>query len=289
MENSNREKLLSIALKVPVFFTILLIIVKYVVYKLANSLSVFSSFTDSSLDLISSILSFVALKYSIKKETDNYKYGYTGIVDLTTLIIAIFILTTSATIYYKSIYNIINKNTVDYSIISILAMLFSTITSMFIALFLNFIYKKTKSILVKNEMAHYSSDILTNGGILISLIICKFYNHYLIDPVIAILMATMSVKPALEILANAINNIMSKEVDEETRRKIIEISTRDKNVLGYHKFKTRKSGDKIFIQIDIELPSELPFRIAHDIIDKIQKDVETEIHNSEIILHADPV
>ena len=284
----NNVILLTIALKVPIFFTIALIIVKFLVYRLTGSLAIFSSFTDSSLDFISSLITFVALKYSLKKENDKYNYGYHGVIDIATVIVAGFIIVTSITIFYKSIFSIINKDLIEYSSVSVYAMSFSTLSSLAISLFLSYVYKKTQSILVQSEIAHYASDIFTNAGVLISLLVGKFYTNYLIDPIIAIIMALISLKPAIDILMNAINNIMSKEVDEDTKQKIIEIAMRDKTVMGYHKLKTRKSGERIFIQIDIELPSDIPFKLAHDIVDKIQHDVENEIENSEIILHADP-
>lgn len=285
---NNNVILLTIALKVPIFFTIALIIVKFLVYKITGSLAIFSSFTDSSLDFVSSLITFVALKYSLKKENHKYNYGYHGIIDIATVIIAGFIIATSITVFYKSIISLINKTVIEYSDASVYAMSFSTLSSIVISLFLYYVYKKTQSILVRSEIAHYSSDIFTNAGVLISLIVGKFYTSYLIDPIIAIIMATISLKPATDILINAINNIMSKEVDEDIRQKIIEIAMRDKTVMGYHKFKTRKSGERIFIQMDIELPSNITFKLAHDIVDKIQHDVENEIENSEIILHADP-
>lgn len=285
---NNNVILLTIALKVPIFFTIALIIVKFLVYKITGSLAIFSSFTDSSLDFVSSLITFVALKYSLKKENHKYNYGYHGVIDIATVIIAGFIIATSITVFYKSIINLINKTVIEYSDASVYAMSFSTLSSIVISLFLYYVYRKTQSILVKSEIAHYSSDIFTNAGVLISLLVGKFYTSYLIDPIIAIIMALISLKPATDILINAINNIMSKEVDEDIRQKIIEIAMRDKTVMGYHKFKTRKSGERIFIQIDIELPSDIPFKLAHDIVDKIQHDVENEIENSEIILHADP-
>ena len=285
---NNNVILLTIALKVPIFFTIALIIVKFLVYKITGSLAIFSSFTDSSLDFVSSLITFVALKYSLKKENHKYNYGYHGVIDIATVIIAGFIIATSITVFYKSIINLINKTVIEYSDASVYAMSFSTLSSIVISLFLYYVYRKTQSILVKSEIAHYSSDIFTNAGVLISLLVGKFYTSYLIDPIIAIIMALISLKPATDILINAINNIMSKEVDEDIRQKIIEIAMRDKTVMGYHKFKTRKSGERIFIQMDIELPSDITFKLAHDIVDKIQHDVENEIENSEIILHADP-
>lgn len=278
MEEKNNtllnNTLLNISLKILIIFTSVLIIIKFILYRISDSLAIFSSFADSSLDFINSLISFVAFKYSLKEKNENYQYGYHGIIDITTIIIASSILFTSFTIFYKSFINIINHNLLEYTRISVLAMFFSTLASISLTVFLNYSYKKTNSILIKHEIAHYASDILTNIGILISLIVCKFYNNYLIDPIIAIIMGLISIKPAIEILKNAIDNIMSKEVNQEIRDKIIEIVTRDKNVMGYHKFKTRKSGDKIFIQIDIELSSMLPFKISHDIVDKIEKDIE---------------
>lgn len=287
--NEILDKKIKFILKVPVCITCVLIIAKFIIYKISGSLAIFSLVADSFFDFIGSLVSLVAYKYSMKDKTDKHQYGFYGIIDIITIFISATILCTSFFIFYRSIMNIINKNIIEYSASSVLVMFISSLASIILATILKNVYKKTKLIVIKGEIAHYAADGLTNGGVLLSILICKFvYNHYLIDPIIAIIMGFIVAKPAFEILFDAINNILSKEIDSEIKEKIINIVKQKESVLGYHSFKTRRSGERIFIQMYIEIKKNLAFEMAHDIVENLENEIEKNIENSEIIIHACP-
>ena len=276
-------------LKIPVYLTLVMIIAKFIIYTITGSLSILSLFADSFFDFISSIISLYAYKYSKKSKTEKYQYGFYGIIDITTIIISLSILTTSFIILHKAIINIINKNTLKFDLGSILVMLFSSLMSIIIAFVLKKSYKKTKLLVIKGEIAHYSADGFTNSSVLFSMLICKYiYNSYLIDPIIAIIMAFVIAKPAIEILIEALNNILSKEVDNEIKEKIINLINKKDNVIGYNNLKTRKSGERIFIQLYLEIKKDLTFEEAHKIVEELESEIENTIEDSEIIIHACP-
>lgn len=286
METEERIKKL---LKIPVYLTLLMIIAKFIVYSVSGSLSILSLFADSFFDFISSLISLTAYKYSKKSKTDKYQYGFYGIIDITTIIISMMILSTSSIIIYKAIFHILNKNTLIYDLSSVLVMTFSSLISIIVAISLKATYKKTKLLVIKSEIAHYSADGITNFSVLVSIIICKYiYNSYLIDPIIAIIMAFIIGKPAIEILIEAINNIMSKEIDDDIKTKIINIITTKSNVIGYDKFKTRRSGERIFIQMHLKINKDLSFEKVHNIVHELEEQIEHNIDNSEVIIHACP-
>lgn len=285
---NDKNKIISFALKLPIFMTIILILSKFFVYLSTGSLAIFASFVDSFLDLISSCISFFAAKISIKERTKDYQYGFYAIIDITTIITAVFVLYTTVLIYQKALSNVVNKTLIEYSFSAVATMFFSLIISCFINLFLFIFYKKTKSMLIYASISHYFSDIYTNFGVLIALVITKFYNKFYIDPIIAIIMGAFSVIPAIKILVEAINNIMGKEIDNEIKDQIISLLKNYPQIKGYHKFKTRRSGERIFIQLDIELPSDLTFIESHQIIDNLEEEIKIKIENSEILIHADP-
>lgn len=286
METEQKVKKL---LKIPVYLTLLMIVAKFVVYAISGSLSILSLFADSFFDFISSLISLVAYKYSKKDKTEKYQYGFYGIIDITTIVISLMILSTSFIIIYKAIVNIIHKNVLNYDLASVIVMTFSSLISIGIAIVLKNAYKKTKLLVIKSEIAHYSTDSFTNFSVLISILICKYiYNSYLIDPIIAIIMAFLIAKPAFEILIEAINNIMSKEIDSEIKEKIINIINKKSNVIGYKVFKTRQSGERIFVQMYININKDLTFEKAHNIVEELEKEIENNIENSEIIIHACP-
>lgn len=276
-------------LKIPVYLTIILIISKFFVYLSSGSIAIFSLFTDSFFDFLSSFISLIAYKYSIKDKTEKYQYGFYGIIDLATIIISSLIIITVVFIYYRSIYNILNKNVLIYDNYAIIVMLLSTIISLGLSIVLKSAYKHTKLLVIKGEIAHYIADGFTNGGVLISIVICRFiYNSYLIDPIIAMIMGYYVAKPAIEIFIDAINNILSKEIDNEIKDKVVNIINTKENIIGYHNFKTRRSGERIFIQIYLEINKDLTFEKAHNIVEEIEQDIEKTIENSEIIVHACP-
>lgn len=275
-------------LKIPVYLTLLMIVAKFVIYSITGSLSILSLFADSFFDFISSIISLMAYKYSKKSKTEKYQYGFYGIIDITTIAISIMILATSFIILHKAIINIINKSVLQYDLSSMLVMTISSLFSIVIAFVLKQSYKKTKLLVIKGEIAHYSADGFTNSSVLISMFVCKYiYNSYLVDPIIAIIMSCIIAKPAFEILIEAFNNILSKEVDSETKDKIVDIIKND-NVVGYHGLRTRKSGERIFIQMYLEINKNLTFEEAHNIVEELENKIENTIDDSEVIIHACP-
>lgn len=276
-------------LKIPIYFTIILIVAKFLVFKLSGSLAVFSLFIDSFFDCISSFISLYAYKYSLKGKTEKYKFGFYGIIDLATIFISSLVLLTVFFIYKESIIHILQRNILYYDLSTIIIMLLSTVISLIIAHYLKIVYEKSKLLILKGEIAHYKADGYTNGGVLLSILICKFvYNSYLIDPIIAMTMGYLVAKPAIEVLLDALNNILSREVDEEIKNKIIDIMGKEKNVVDYRNFKTRKSGERIFIQVYVGLNKDLTFEKAHEIVENLEKTIEEKIENSEVIIHACP-
>ena len=71
VNSSKDDKLISFAIYVSFFSNIALLIIKIYALLLSNSLSMLSSLFDSSLDIISGLILFVATKMS--KERDKYK------------------------------------------------------------------------------------------------------------------------------------------------------------------------------------------------------------------------
>lgn len=283
-----RKKLRRI-LRIPVYLTSLLIVAKFIIFKIDGSLAILSLCLDSFFDFISSCISLIAYKYSTKEKTEKYQYGFYGIVDIATVLMSMFVIVTAVFIFRQATINIISHRELRYSMSSVIIMVLSTIFSVIIILFLKRAYNNTKLIIIKGEMAHHVADAFTNGGVLLSILICKFiYNHYLIDPIIAIFMGFLMLKPAVDVLCEAINNILAKEIDSENRNRIINILNREKSIIGFKDMKTRRSGERIFVQIHLQIDKNLSFNDVHNIVKKLEKEVENNIENSEIIIHACP-
>lgn len=280
---------LNKVLSAPIILSTLLVIAKLVVFKIDGSLSILSLCIDSMFDLVSSSVLLIAYNYSIKEKNDSYKYGFYGIADIAAVCVSVFVLVTVYFIYKTAFINIINKKFLHYSGATIFVMLISSLISFIIILILNKSCKASDNLILKSEIAHYGADGLTNFGVFLSIIFCKFvYNHYLIDPIIAIIMTLFILKPVFEVMISAINNMMAKEIESSKKDIIIGIITENKDIISYSDLRTRRSGDRIFIQVKVQLDKDKTFVDVHNIIRQLKKDIQISIDNSEIIIHACP-
>jgi len=111
----------------------------------------------------------------------------------------------------------------------------------------------------------------------------------ILDPILASIIAIYISYAAFKIGKRSFNNLMDKELEEEEKIKIIKLIKKEKQIRGFHAFKTRRSGNRVFVQFHVDLDKKLNLQQAHDIIDNIEKQIALLWLESDVIIHTDPV
>jgi len=284
----NNNQLNKKAILLPVIISTLLIIFKIYGFAQTNSVSILASLLDSIMDVVISLINITAIIYATKPADDDHKFGHNAIEDIVGLIQATFIATSALFIVYKATTNFSNAPTITNNIDGIVVMCVSTAALLLIVAYQKFTIKKTDSLIVKSDSLHYTSDILTNLVIIVSLILTTHPKLKLIDPLLALLIASYIIFVAYEIGKKCFDNLMDKELEEKELKEIHQIITTLEGVKGYHELKTRRSGNRIFIQTHIDIDKTLSFIQAHIITDKLENKLLKAYKNSEIIIHSDP-
>ncbi len=266
----------------------LLVLLKLYAWIQTDSLSIFSSLIDSSLDVATSVINLLAIGYALKPADEDHPYGHDSIEDIVGLLQAAFISGSGFFILYEGLQRFYRPTEVMRNDLGINVMIFSVLITIALVTYQKIVVARTKSIVVESDSVHYVSDILSGILIIISLFITRNSALSFIDPLLAIIIAAYISATAYKIGKRAFDNLMNKEIDEKDKNKIIDIITANKNHNGFHQLKTRSSGTKIFIQFDLELDGELTLRQAHDISDEVMHAIMREYPNSEVIIHFDP-
>lgn len=80
-------------------------------------------------------------------------------------------------------------------------MIFSLVVTFFLIRYLQSVIKKTNSLVIRADELHYRTDLLTNGSVLVCLIIIKFIpSLFIIDSVASIGIAIYIIKSAVDII-----------------------------------------------------------------------------------------
>lgn len=73
--------------------------------------------------------------------------------------------------------------------IGVMVMVFSVCVTLGLVLFLNFVHKKTKSLVIKSDSLHYQTDLFGNMAVLVSLLLVYFTGFQIIDALLGLIIA----------------------------------------------------------------------------------------------------
>ena len=275
---------------VAIIVSIILAAAKIAVGILSGSVAVIASALDSVMDMFVSIFNNIALKISESSPDKRFNYGRGKIEGLAAFLEGLIIIGSGIFIIIESVKKLINKEAITHIDISIYVMFFSIIVVSFLVLFLNYVAKKTNNLVIKSDSLHYKTDLFTNSAVLISLFIIKITSWQYIDFILSFILGIYIIKEAYEILKEGFETLLDVSLDFDTVEKIKEIIKKEPLVLDYHCLRTRKAGNRNFVDVHLVLTPDMKLKLAHTIIENVEDKIRALDKERKWIIniHADP-
>jgi cation diffusion facilitator family transporter len=277
------------SLRFSLILATILAISKLIIGILINSLAILSSSIDNFMDIVNSFFNLMALKKSEEPPDINHRYGHTKFEPLAAYTQSLVLIAISIYIFYQAILKIYHRDIVKDVNIGLTIMLISIITTFILTYYLDKQAKKHHSNLIKAESLHYKTDLYTNCGIIISLIVIKLWSLYILDSIISMLISIYIFYEAIKLTFESGRELTDTEVSNELRNDIDNIiSQYNKSVVNYHNLRTRKAGNKVFIDMHVTLCNNPTLEEAHTIVDKIEESIKENYKNIDVIIHIEP-
>ena len=275
---------------VAIIVSIVLAIAKVTVGILSGSVAVVASALDSMMDMFVSIFNNIALKISESSPNKKFNYGKGKIEGLAALFEGLIIIASGLFIIFEAIKKMIDKEIITHINASIYVMFFSIVIVAGLVAFLVYIAKKTNNLVIKSDALHYKTDLVTNGIVLISLFIVKFTGWYFVDFILSFGLGIYIIKEAFEIVREGFEILLDVALDFETVEKIKKIIKKEPLVIDYHCLRTRKAGNRNFVDVHLVLTPDMKLKLAHSIIENIEEKIrEIDPDRKWVInIHADP-
>lgn len=287
--NEKNNRLKKLAASASVFLALLLIVLKLFAFLKTDSLAVFSSLIDSLTDLFASFISFAAIYFATKPASQSHRYGYGKSEALSALFQALFVAASGVFVIIDGIKRVIYPVQISQTEFGIYIMLFSIFATLVLVLFQAYVAKKTKSLAIKADMAHYTVDFLTNSSVIISLLMIHFFNFMFFDIITAFFISFYLLYNAYQLAKESIEQITDKELSMEIREQIKDIVKSSKGIHGMHDFRTRSLGDVYYFEFHIELDGKISLNSAHELTEAVEQKILSVYPSSQVIIHQDPL
>ncbi len=268
----------------------ILTIVKFAIGVASGSVAVLASAIDSLLDTVISVFNFFAIKKSEEKATDRFQYGKGKVQAIAAVIEGTIISLSGIYIIYEAIQKAIHGTETTMMNSAIMVMIFSIGVTFLLVEYLLGVAEKTDNLVIKSDALHYKTDLLSNGVILLSLVIVYLTDWDIVDAIFGFGIGVYIIYSAYEIIQEGIFILMDHAIDEEMVKEIVSLIDEHPLVNSHHWLKTRTDGSNNFVEFHLVLEPEMTLLEAHRISDQIEEKIKKLNEKKEWIItpHYDP-
>lgn len=254
-----------------------------------GSLSLLASAVDSLMDIFASVINFVAIRTALQPADEDHEYGHGKAEGLAGLFQGAVIGISGLYVGYESVRRFFVPQAIEAEAVGIAVMVVSTGASFALVRYLRHAARETESIALAADSVHFATDVVTNLGVLVTLVAVRATGVDVLDPAVSLAISVYILVSAYGVLRESIDHLMDRALPEEIHEKVREIALAHPQILGIHDLRTRAVGPRRFIEIHLEIEGTKTLHEAHASAVEVLRAIEAAIPNSKVFVHTDPV
>ena len=242
----------------------------------SGSISIILDAVNNLSDALSSIITIIGTKLSLKPADKKHPFGYGRIEYLSASIIAAIVLYAGFTSLKESIVKIIHPQKAEYSTVTIAIVA----TAVFVKFILGVWVKKqgkdtdSKSLIASGEDAR--NDAFLSAGVLAGALIAKF-TGFSLEAYIGCIISLFILKSGIEMLKDTLDDILGSRISKELSRNVKKNIAAFPNVLGAYDLSLNSYGpDRMIGSVHIEVPENMTAKEIDDLSIKITNAIYKE-------------
>lgn len=276
---------------VSVSYNVILIAAKLAAAILTGSVAMLSEALNSSIDLVASVIAFVAVRRADVPADREHPYGHQKIESVAATIEGMLIISVAGFIIFESVSRLVTGDTAIESVgIGIVVIAFSTVSAAAVALFLRRQARAHESPALAGDAAHLSADAITSFGVLLGLVAVQVTGAEWVDATVAIVLSVFIIVTGVNIIRRAAGVLVDEALPPAEMDRIEEAiaHARPPEVLGYHKLRARNTGTRRYIEMHVQFREGTSLEQAHSLSHSLRDAIEAELPDSEVLIHVEP-
>lgn len=286
---SGREvRLMRIAGGASVLVALILVGLKLWAWFATDSVALLGSLTDSLLDLIASLITFLAVRFAVEPPDREHRFGHGKLEAIAGLVQAMIIAVSSVYVAAEAVLRLLHPERIGALGIGTAVMGISLLLTIALVSVQQYVVSRTRSLAIKADSTHYRADVATNVAVILAMFLNYSLGWYLADPVLGLVIVALILWSVKNIAVESVDVLLDRELSGDVRASIREIAAGHPAVLGVHDIRTRSSGAAQFIQFHLELEASISLSQAHRICDEVEVEVQRAFPRADVLIHADP-
>ncbi|MCT2557773.1 cation diffusion facilitator family transporter [Tsuneonella sp. YG55] len=254
-----------------------------------GSTAMLGSLADTALDLIASLVTLWGVWWAAQPADAEHRWGHGKGEALAAIFQVMLIAISAAAIAFRATGRLLagGADTAaagDGILVSGVAIL----ATFALLAWQRHVIRRTGSIAIQTDNLHYRSDLFLNLSVIAALVLDQYLGFAAADPLFGLGIAFWLLFGAWRAASEAVDQLLDREWPEDKRLAFVAAAAEHPELSNLHDLRTRSAGAHDFVQFHVDLPAEMTVGEAHDVIDKVEKDLCRRFPGVELLIHIDP-
>lgn len=242
-------------------------------------------------DVFATFVAFLGVKLSKKSADQAHPYGHERLECIASLILGMILFVTGIGIGKVGLINIFAGNYDQLAVpgtIALIAAVVSIVVKESMFWYTRHYAKVLNSAAFMADAWHHRSDAFSSIGSLIG-IGGAILGFPVLDSIASVVICLCILKVAYDILVDAVKKMLDTSCGEEFENKLEQFILEQDGVEAVDELHTRMFGNKVYVDLEIEVQRDKPLWQAHEVAVQVHDGVENRYENvKHIMIHVNP-
>ena len=279
----SREKLIIKASIIGIIANVFLAGFKAVIGLMTNSIAIVLDAVNNISDAGSSLITIVGTKLAGKEPDRKHPFGYGRIEYLSAMIISVIVLYAGVTSFVESVKQIINPETPDYNMISLVIVAVAVAVKILLGRYVKSVGVKTNSDSLINSGEDATLDSVISASTLVAAGIFLIF-HISLEAWLGAIISVIIIKSGIEMLKDTISQILGERNDMELAKEIHDTVVGFPGVQGAYDLVLNNYGPDTW---NGSIHIEVPDTYSADQLDRMIRSIQMSVYSKhQVILTA---
>jgi len=253
-----------------------------------DSTAMLGSLADSALDLIASLATLLGVWIAAQPADEDHRFGHGKAESLAAMFQVMLIAFSALAIGWSAVVRLVEGGTTRAAAEGITVSVIAIIATLALLMWQRYVLARTGSVAIGADHVHYQSDLLLNLAVIAALVFDQYLGFGMADPLFGLAIAGWLAWGAWRAASAAIDHLMDREWPDDKRQSFVELAAQHPELSNLHDLRTRTSGARDFVQFHVDMPKDMTVGEAHDVIERVEADLQSHFPAMELLIHIDP-
>lgn len=263
---------------------------KFTAYRLTNSVGLFSDAVESLANVVAALTALFALWYASRPADRTHPYGHQKIEFFASGVEGGLILVAAVLIAFSAVQRFAHPVMPETLGRGMALVMVSTVINFAVGYLLLREGRRADSIVLEADGHHLMTDVWTTVGVVAGLLLVLWLREPRVDSVLAFVVAANILRVGVSLLRRSFDGLMDHALSLGEDAKI-RAAIEEELLPGmkYHALRTRRSGNRRFVDYHLLVPGKLHVKSAHDCEIGIGQSIRVAVPGVEVNAHIEPL